>query len=743
MKSRRLIARTIALLLSLAIGSSAPGYVFILDDSGCVSTWREGAIPMLIKLNNSRVLTDGTTEVQSVLAAIQEWTQHLGTVQFVGTAAAPGSYGIWDGTSEIVMDNAIQVEDERFPFDEFVLAVTISFDDGNTTSESDIVFNTAYQWDSFRGGQISSKHDIRRVAAHELGHVLGLDHPDQAEPPQYVEAIMNYAVNYSFGGEELKPDDIAGAQQLYGHPGFVPTNDDFEEAVAIVVPEEGSSFSGTNVAATSEAGEPTLDPDDPGGKTVWWSWTATAGGTLTVTTLGSNFDTLLGAYTGTALNTLTQLALNDDVESGVIRSSTVTLNVDMGTTYYFAVDGWRGTVGTIQLNFSIERDPLRSPPFFEPRPTSRNIIEGTNVSIPSGVPHIADATFEWRRNRMLLSQQTGPSLNLPAAAISDSGAYQLTVTNPRGTSHTYFHLRVVPSDSTLVLWGDPPSSLPEISEFSPVSSVNSTGSVIAWVKADGVIKTSGFGSAHQITGEGGYVEGSFQSEHGLALREDGTLKGWGYTQIGVENIPAGVAPAIQVATGRYMSVALRANGTVRSWGTLVGIPQPNGLDDIIQIAGASQHVIALRSDGTVVGWGRNDNGQAAPPTGLGGVTAIAAGGYGGDGGGHSLALRSDGTVVAWGTNWQGQCNVPVGLGDVVAVGAGDNASYAVKGDGTLVAWGAGSHGELEAPDQAGDFIKVAGGDLFAVALVRPVPKEILSEPADLTVSVGMTASFSV
>jgi alpha-tubulin suppressor-like RCC1 family protein len=53
---------------------------------------------------------------------------------------------------------------------------------------------------------------------------------------------------------------------------------------------------------------------------------------------------------------------------------------------------------------------------------------------------------------------------------------------------------------------------------------------------------------------------------------------------------------------------------------------------------------ALKDDGTVVAWGcgTDDLGQCSVPSGLSGVTAIAAGYY------HSLAVRGDGTVVAWG-----------------------------------------------------------------------------------------------
>src|SRR5205085_732043 len=82
--------------------------------------------------------------------------------------------------------------------------------------------------------------------------------------------------------------------------------------------------------------------------------------------------------------------------------------------------------------------------------------------------------------------------------------------------------------------------------------------------------------------------------------------------------------------------------------------------------------------GTVVAWGcgtGTDGGQCDVPSGLSGVTAIAAGNQ------HSLALKSDGTVVAWGcgggVGW-GQCSVPNGLSGVVAIAAGDLSSLALK-----------------------------------------------------------------
>ena len=51
---------------------------------------------------------------------------------------------------------------------------------------------------------------IVALIVHELGHVLGLGHPDEAG--QQVTAIMNSNIAI----RELQPDDIAGARALYG-----------------------------------------------------------------------------------------------------------------------------------------------------------------------------------------------------------------------------------------------------------------------------------------------------------------------------------------------------------------------------------------------------------------------------------------------------------------------------------------------------------------------------------------------
>jgi alpha-tubulin suppressor-like RCC1 family protein len=168
--------------------------------------------------------------------------------------------------------------------------------------------------------------------------------------------------------------------------------------------------------------------------------------------------------------------------------------------------------------------------------------------------------------------------------------------------------------------------------------------------------------------------------HGIALKDNGTLIGWGDNEYGEANT-SGVTDAIDLAASFYVSTILKSNGTVESWG-YYGFGQinvPPGLTNVVSISSRFGHTLALKGDGTVVSWGANDYGQCNVPVGLKDVIAIAAG-YG-----HSLALKSDGTVVHWGQPSQ-DANFPSILSGIVAISAGTDFSMALKSDGTVIVW---------------------------------------------------------
>ena len=126
-----------------------------------------------------------------------------------------------------------------------------------------------------------------------------------------------------------------------------PANDSFANRTLI----SGLAFSvsGANNNATKEFSEPNHG-GNAGGKSVWWTWTAPFSGRATVSTAGSNFDTLLAVYTGSAVNGLTTINSNDNDGTNV--TSSVMFNCVAGTPYPIAVDGRAGAAGNIMLTMA-------------------------------------------------------------------------------------------------------------------------------------------------------------------------------------------------------------------------------------------------------------------------------------------------------------------------------------------------------------------------------------------------------
>ncbi|HST26338.1 MAG TPA: metallophosphoesterase, partial [Gaiellaceae bacterium] len=125
------------------------------------------------------------------------------------------------------------------------------------------------------------------------------------------------------------------------------TNDLFANAQSITGP--GGTATGSNQNATKEPGEPN-HAGNAGGASVWYRWTAPSAAPVSIDTLGSSFDTLLGVYTGSAVNSLTTIASNDDC-CGVYQSK-VTFTPVAGTTYQIAVDGYNKAMGSVTLHWS-------------------------------------------------------------------------------------------------------------------------------------------------------------------------------------------------------------------------------------------------------------------------------------------------------------------------------------------------------------------------------------------------------
>lgn len=419
-------ARRSALALALlgCLAPAAQAYDFVTTGVFPVA-WRPGPVPLQIRMPASAPLLDGTDYNTTVEAAVREWNDVLGTIQLVPTILPAAASTSGNGVNEVAMTATINGS----AFGSNVLAVTLwRWTGTRATSEGDVIFNPVWTWDSYRGPRAAhpERFDMRRVALHELGHVLGLDHPDEDTPPQSVVAIMNSRVSNTL--DALQTDDIAGAQALYGAPGFVPPNDAFTSATTITA-SLPVAIEGTNVAASKEPGEPS-HAGNTGGRSVWWRWTAPAVGSAAVTTTGSLFDTLLAVYTGGSVSALTQIAANDNPAASGVRTSAATFSTTAGTTYHIAVDGLNGDAAPVTLNLAFASGDS-APPVILRHPSSLFVSSDGRITLRVDVT--GATSYQWLLDGTAIPGATDSTLTLSAAAAAQAGNYQVQVTNAGGT----------------------------------------------------------------------------------------------------------------------------------------------------------------------------------------------------------------------------------------------------------------------------------------------------------------------
>jgi len=145
-------------------------------------------------------------------------------------------------------------------------------------------------------------------------------------------------------------------------PPPAPANDSFVGAAALS--GDSGTITGSTANATREVGEPTPLPVwGNSGSSIWYSWTATDTGMLSVSTAGSNYDTMLAVYTGSAVEALSGLpnGANDDAGGGLL-SSSIGVSVTAGTTYRIVVDGYGGHSGDSTLTWSTAAAAPVAPP---------------------------------------------------------------------------------------------------------------------------------------------------------------------------------------------------------------------------------------------------------------------------------------------------------------------------------------------------------------------------------------------
>lgn len=146
-----------------------------------------------------------------------------------------------------------------------------------------------------------------------------------------------------------------------------PANDDIQRFYWLN--DIGATFghiSGSNVGATRQIGNGhgfiTGQPEEPyiGGQysprtSVWYVWSAPYSATVWMSTLGSDFDTVMGVYLIGDGDSLVSIVSNDDINSG-LHTSSVIFDAIWGQNYYITVAGKDGETGNIELGWLLAEE---------------------------------------------------------------------------------------------------------------------------------------------------------------------------------------------------------------------------------------------------------------------------------------------------------------------------------------------------------------------------------------------------
>jgi hypothetical protein len=198
---------------------------------------------------------------------------------------------------------------------------------------------------------------------------------------------------------------------------------------------------GSNVGASSEPGEPDHSWFDPGKTSVWWKWVAPASGRVSVSLIGTHFETFLAVYTGSSLADLQVAAKSRQI------SKLLGFDAKAGVTYHIAVAGHFDATGEIKLALQLTPTPAVAT---VPAIAAASIFldETSNPNIPLRVIDVGADGLSWedRDNGTADPVEFGGVINFTSA---NPGAAALTLASRRPTeTNTIAYAFAFDSNST-------------------------------------------------------------------------------------------------------------------------------------------------------------------------------------------------------------------------------------------------------------------------------------------------------
>ncbi len=437
-----------ALALLASVGGVSSTFGYLLEGP----KWTSSTIPMVVQLGTpSFVLPDGNLDWnKDAENCFQIWNEQMRDSQFSWTEAPTSPAAAQhDGKNSVQFSGSVFGKG----YGSGVLAVTTYFFSGSSMTEADVNFNTGINWSS---GVVAPKNDFHRVALHEFGHVLGLDHPDQAQPPQSQAAIMHSMVGST---NTLTGDDVAGVQALYGPStnvgpgprlgnistrGFSGTGDNVliagfilhDQAKPVLARALGPTLSGAGVAGALS--DPTLSLYNQSGQLIFSNdnWADAQGTEIQQTGLAPPDSREAAIKATLAPGNYTAILSGKGGATGIGLAEVYDLSLSSGIAYNISTRGFVGTGENVLIAGFIAKGPEIETVII------RGIGPGLQGTVPGVLP---DTKIELRNsNGQLITSNVGWQNDPNSALLSFYGLA------PGNAKDSALYTQLVPGNYTVI-----------------------------------------------------------------------------------------------------------------------------------------------------------------------------------------------------------------------------------------------------------------------------------------------------
>ncbi len=207
------LAATFFFVLS-ALALPVHAYVALETSGGTPIRWDDNSIPANWYLDEDGIPGFSLDSVQSALqASFNTWGnvecsymqfEYKGTVDIDGSQA-----GTLTTDSQNVM---IWINENEWPgewTDAYAVTVPVFDTSSGHIMDSDILYNKNFSWSVAAEGE-ANKADLQNIATHEIGHFVGLDHPNILDATMYFGAAPG-----EISKRDLAADDIQGICSIY------------------------------------------------------------------------------------------------------------------------------------------------------------------------------------------------------------------------------------------------------------------------------------------------------------------------------------------------------------------------------------------------------------------------------------------------------------------------------------------------------------------------------------------------